>query len=78
MVVVKAKVIDSTHLELSAPLAAPRGRTIVISIAESAEMDNERRQWLAVSGEALQSAYGESEPEYTAAMVKESNAEYCS
>jgi len=76
MVVVKAKVVDSTHLELSQPIAAPGGETVLVSVAESGEQDDERVQWVATSAEALRSAYGESEPDYTPAMIRESNEEY--
>jgi len=76
MVVVSAKIIDATHLELAKPLAASYGKAVKVFITEANEEDNEHKQWLAISLEGLQSAYGNSEPEYTAAMVKESNPEY--
>ena len=76
MVLREARVLDSTHLELSSPIAGIRGRTVLVSVAEPAEQDAERRQWLAGSAASLQAAYGESEPEYTPAMVRESNPDY--
>ena len=76
MVVIKAKVIDATHLELLTPIAAPDGDTVLVSVAGAGEEDEERLQWLATSAEALQSAYGESEPAYTPSMVRENNPEY--
>lgn len=76
MVVIKAKVIDATHLELSRPIAAPDGGTVLVSVAGPEEEDDERLQWLATSAEALQSAYGESEPAYTLSLLRESNPEY--
>jgi hypothetical protein len=33
MVVIKAKIIDATHLELSSPIAAPSGGTVLVSVA---------------------------------------------
>lgn len=68
MVLLEARVMDSTHLELSRPSAASRGRTVLVSVAEPAEQDAERRQWLANSVASLQAAYGDSEPEYTPAI----------
>ena len=65
MVFVEAKVIDSTHLELSRPIGSAQGRTVVVSIAEAGEADAERRQWHAVSAAALGAAYGQSEPDYS-------------
>ena len=76
MVLVKAKVVDSTHLELSEPIAARKGLTVLVSVAEATDKDAERQQWLAASAESLHAAYGESEPDYSASMVKESNPDY--
>jgi hypothetical protein len=76
MVLVEAKVVDSTHLELSRPIGAGQGRTVFVSVAESRERDVERQQWLAASSDTLQSAYDESEPDYTPSMVRESNPDY--
>ena len=76
MVLVKAKVLDSTHLELSKPIAARKGLTVLVSIAESGDKDAERQQWLAASVASLHAAYGESEPDYPVSMVKESNPDY--
>lgn len=76
MVVVSAKIIDATHLELSKPIAASYGEAVKVFITEADEGNNEHKEWLTISLEGLQSAYGDSEPEYPAAMVKESNPEY--
>ena len=46
-----------------------------MSLAEPGDTDEERRQWLALSSESLAAAYGESEPEYTADMIREPNRE---
>jgi len=69
MVLVKAKVVDSTHLELSKPIAARKGLTVLVSIAESGDKDAERQQWLAASAASLHAAYGESERDYPVSMV---------
>ena len=76
MVLVEAKVVDSTHLELSKPIAARQGLTVLVSVVESGQKDAERQQWLAASAASLQSAYGESEPDYPASMVRENNPDY--
>lgn len=76
MVLLEARVLDSTHLELARPIEASRGRTVLVSVAEPAEQDAERRQWLGSSAASLQAAYGDSEPDYTPAMVRESNPDY--
>ena len=76
MVLLEAKVMDSTHLELSRPIAVSRGRSVVIVVAEPAERSDERRQWIEGGAAGLQAAYGDAEPEYTPAMVRESNPGY--
>ena len=76
MVLVKATVVDSTHLELSEPIAARKGLTVLVSVADPGDKDAERQQWLAASAESLGAAYGESEPDYPGSMVKESNPDY--
>ena len=76
MLLLEAKVMDSTHLELSSPIALGRGRKVLVSVAESAERDVERRQWVAAGAAGLQAAYGDAEPDYSLAMVKESNPGY--
>jgi hypothetical protein len=72
MSAIRARVIDATHLELSSPLDLPLGHKVVISVTEVPE-DDERPQWLAASADSLRSAYGDSEPEYSLALLKERN-----
>ena len=76
MVLVEAKVVDATHLELSRPITTRQGVTVLVSVAESGERDAERQEWLSASATGLASAYGDSEPDYSASMVKESNPDY--
>jgi hypothetical protein len=76
MVFVEAKVIDSTHLELSEPIETPHGHKVIVSVAEPTGEGEERGNWFYLAAQGLQSAYGESEPEYKASMVKEPNPEF--
>lgn len=76
MVLVQARVLDPTHLELAKPIAAGRGGNVFVVVTESANADAERQQWLDVSSESLRNAYGDSEPEYTPSMVRETNPGY--
>ena len=78
MIVLKAIVVDPTHLELSKPIQVPCGETVLVSLTEGAQDSPEHQDWLAVSAEGLQPAYADSEPEYTIEMVRESNPEYAS
>ena len=76
MIILKARVVDPTHLELSEPIEASEGRSVLVSITESDETDTEREEWLAASESGLQKAYGDSEPDYPASMIKEPNPDY--
>jgi len=76
MVLVQAKILDPTHLELAKPIAAGHGSHVFVVVTESTDPDAERRQWLEGSLESLQNAYGDSEPEYTPYMVRENNPDY--
>ena len=76
MVLVEAKVMDPTHLELSKPISVTRGSMVFVALDESSEHDSDRQQWLEGSAGSLRTAYGESEPEYSPAMVRESNPDY--
>ena len=76
MVLIQAEVVDATHIELSKPIAGPAGRKVLVSVAEPADRDAEYEAWLALSGDGLRSAYGDSEPDYMSSMVRELNPEY--
>jgi hypothetical protein len=73
--VIQARVIDTTHLELLKPIDLPEGAHVSVSLAD-ADLDNEHAQWLAVSQEALQAAYGDDEPEYSLDLLREANPEF--
>ena len=73
MIVVEARVVDATHLELTRPIVTPPGEKVVVSLLDPALEDSERDAWLSISCGTLASAYGDSEPEYTQGMIKEPN-----
>ena len=76
MILVEARVLDATHLELSKPIGTGRGQTVLVSLVDAAEESMERQPWLAASAVALQEAYGDAEPSYPASMVKERNPDF--
>ena len=76
MVTVEARVVDATHLELTRPINTPPGGKVIVSLLDPAHEDKDRENWLVLSLGTLASAYGDSEPEYIAGMVKEPNLEY--
>jgi len=76
MVLVQARVLDSTHLELAKPIAASLGGHVLVVVTESTRADAERQEWLEGSSQSLRNAYGDSEPEYTPSIVREANPGY--
>ena len=76
MNMIKAKVIDSTHLELFKPISSKKGETVVVVVTDADEVGDEQREWLSLSLQGLQSAYGDSEPMYVASMLTEKNPEF--
>lgn len=74
--VLQARVVDATHLELTEPIDLPQGQSILVAVTEVTEEPEERRQWLAASETTLQAAYGDSEPDYSLDLLKERNPEY--
>jgi len=74
MVVVEARVIDSTHLELAEPIGAHQGEHVIVSVIG---LDDEKHEaWISFSGHRLHDAYSEEEPDYPLGLVRESNPEY--
>lgn len=73
---VEARVLDSTHLELSKPIDIPAGKEVKITVLSQEEYDKERDVWIELSHNGISSAYGNSEPEYPSSSVKEKNEEY--
>lgn len=75
MNLVEAQVVDATHLELARPIQVPCGARVLVSIA-AAGMDEERAEWVKMSLQRIQSAYGPDEPEYSAATIQTPNPEF--
>jgi hypothetical protein len=49
---------------------------VVVSVADPVRSENDVDEWMAVSLKGLALSYGESEPDYSAGMIKEPNPEY--
>ncbi len=73
---VEAKVLDSTHLELAEPIRSRRGQTVLVSVVEAVQDRTEREAWMAASAAGLQGAYGDTEPDYSPSMIKETNPDF--
>ena len=72
----KATVVDPTHLKLSRPIPVGTGQVVYVAFFHPEAEQNENSQWQAASRQTLEKAYGDDEPDYCAAMVKESNEDY--
>jgi hypothetical protein len=66
---------DGEQIRLDEPfdLAPNTPLTVIVGGAES---DSGRREWLLLSSQGLEAAYGEDEPEYPLSMIKEPNPDY--
>ena len=49
---------------------------LIVTILPRQELDNEHEDWLFLSGQRLENAYGENEPEYSLDLLKEVNSNY--
>ena len=49
---------------------------LIVTILPEEEPDSEHEAWLLLSGQRLEDAYGESEPEYSSDSIKEVNPYY--
>ncbi len=63
---------DGKHIVLDEPFELPPGTplTVLVPSSAAAELDSERAQWTALSLQSLAGAYGDDEPEYTAADLR--------
>jgi hypothetical protein len=49
---------------------------LIVTVLQEEEPDNDREDWLRLSAQTLEGAYGEDEPEYPADLLKEVNPSY--
>ena len=70
---IKARVLDSAHLELMEPIQMPTGSNVIVMImpADVVEME----VWHHLSAQVLAAAYGDKEPEYSVRQIK-ANQDY--
>ncbi len=66
MVLIEARVMDPTHLELARPIDAPPGGNVVVSVVSPSGDGGDREEWLSLSAGGLAPAYSGSEPDYDA------------
>ena len=67
---------DGERIRLDEPFSIELNAKLIVTILPGQESDNEYEAWLHLSGQRLESAYGENEPEYSSDLLKEVNPDY--
>jgi len=65
---------DGERIRLAEPIELEPNTKLIVTILPKS--NGEREAWLALSGERLTDAYGETEEEYPVDSIKEANPEY--
>ncbi len=66
---------NGTQVVLDEPFSLEPNVKLLVTVLPS-EADAERDDWLRFSAKSLETAYGDDEPEYSTAHLKEANSEY--
>lgn len=66
---------NGTQVVLDEPFALEPNVKLLVTVLPP-ETDFERENWLRLSAQGLETAYGDDEPEYSLADLKEANPEY--
>ena len=67
---------DGEQIRLDDPYELQPNTKLLITVLPKRHSTDEREEWLHVSETGLAQAYGNNEPEYSFAMIKEANPEY--
>ena len=67
---------DGERICLDEPFDLLPNAKLIVTILPGQESDNEHEAWLHLSGQKLEDAYGENEPEYSSDLLKEVNPDY--
>lgn len=67
---------DGERICLDEPFDLETDAKLIVTILPKQESDNEHEAWLLLSGQRLEDAYGENEPEYSSDLLKEVNPNY--
>jgi hypothetical protein len=60
---------DGNTIRLDEPFDLPEGAQLIVTVLEPAHQEIERAAWGELSARGLARAYGDSEPEYSAADI---------
>lgn len=67
---------DGERICLDEPFDLEPDTKLIVTILPKQTNDNEHEAWLFLSGQRLEAAYGEKEPEYSLNLLKEVNPDY--
>jgi len=70
---------DGKRICLDEPFNLKMDTKLIVTILPTIvtqDIDNEHKNWLFLSGQRLEDAYGENEPEYSLDLIKEVNPDY--
>ena len=67
---------DGEQIRLDEPCQLTRDDKLLIVVVPSQPSDRESEDWMILSRQGLDAAYGEQEPEYSLNSIKESNPDY--
>jgi hypothetical protein len=67
---------DGKKIHFATPYPLQPGDRLIITVLPQTEEFAEREDWLALAASGLLDAYGDDEPEYTLAHLKERNPDY--
>lgn len=73
---IESQVTDPYHLTLSRPIQAIPRSKVVVAVMAADDLADEREFWYQLADEGLEMAYGDNEPDYSLATIKEPNPEY--
>jgi hypothetical protein len=62
---------DGKQICLDEPYELQRGSKLIVAVVSGDSLEEERQAWLAASQAGLARAYGDSEPDYSNAVLRE-------
>jgi len=67
---------DGERICLDEPFDLKPNTKLIVTILPGKESDNDHENWLNLSSQRLEDAYGKNEPEYSSNLLKEVNPDY--
>jgi hypothetical protein len=67
---------DGEQIRLDEPCQLEPETKLLVVVVPNQPTDGEREDWMPLSRQGLENAYGEQEPEYSLDAIKESNPDY--